>query len=236
MTTSIRSRPSGSCAVVARGAGKRGASGLLVATLLVIACSAGAPALAYEEPAHTVERQDGSYALRRYEPRIVAETEVSGSFEASGNEAFGRLAAYIGAENQSRSSIAMTAPVTQVSRSEEIAMTAPVTQEARAGRFVFAFTMPARYTLDTLPEPLDSRVSLRSLPPRHVATVRYRGNWSEARYRSELEGLRAWMRAEGLSAAGSDPVWARYNPPFVPWFWRRNEIWIELAPPPGPRS
>jgi hypothetical protein len=166
----------------------------------------------------------------------VAETEVRGSFEAAGNEAFERLAAYIGGENRSRSSVAMTAPVTQASSSEEIAMTAPVTQEARAGRFVCAFTMPARYTLTTLPEPLDSRVSLRSLPPRRVATVRYRGTWSEAGYQRELEGLRAWMRAEGLPGAGSAPVWARYDPPFVPWFWRRNEIWIELAPPPGPRS
>jgi hypothetical protein len=169
-------------------------------------------------------------------PARAAPRARSSGFEASGNEAFERLAAYIRAENRTRSSIAMTAPVTQTSSSEEIAMTEPLTQEARAGRFVFAFTMPALYTLATLPEPLDSRVSLRSVPPHRVATVRYRGAWSEARYRSEREGLRASMRAEGLPGAGSAPVWARYDPPFVPWFWRRNEIWIELAPPPGPRS
>jgi hypothetical protein len=26
-----------------------------------------------------------------------------------------------------------------------------------------------------------------------------------------------------------EPVYARYNPPWTPWFWRRNEILIELV-------
>jgi hypothetical protein len=25
-----------------------------------------------------------------------------------------------------------------------------------------------------------------------------------------------------------DPIWARYNPPFTPWFLRRNEILIPI--------
>ena len=37
-----------------------------------------------------------------------------------------------------------------------------------------------------------------------------------------------WLKAQGLAAAG-DPVWARYNAPFTPWFLRRNEILVPLA-------
>ena len=35
------------------------------------------------------------------------------------------------------------------------------------------------------------------------------------------------MRSRGLRIAG-DPVWARYNSPFAPWFLRRNEILVAV--------
>ena len=39
-------------------------------------------------------------------------------------------------------------------------------------------------------------------------------------------------RAAALDAAGvatqGEPVLARYNAPFTPWFLRRNEIWLAL--------
>ncbi|MBM9535662.1 heme-binding protein [Desulfobulbus alkaliphilus] len=58
-----------------------------------------------------------------------------------------------------------------------------------------------------------------------MAAVRYSGLWSEKnyfRYKMELE---SWIHERGL-AIGGDPVWARYNSPFTPWFLRRNEILI----------
>jgi len=59
--------------------------------------------------------------------------------------------------------------------------------------------------------------------------VQYSGTWSRQRYERNLARLREWMKAQGLAAAG-DPVWARYNAPFTPWFLRRNEV---LVPLPG---
>jgi hypothetical protein len=55
----------------------------------------------------------------------------------------------------------------------------------------------------------------------------YRGNWSEASYPAHLEKLRLALAEEGLKAAGS-PVWARYDPPFMPSFLRTNEILVEV--------
>jgi hypothetical protein len=72
-------------------------------------------------------------------------------------------------------------------------------------------------------------VTIRQVPARRMAVVRYSGTWSEKnylRYRGELE---AWMRENRLTAIG-EPVWARYNPPFTLWFLRRNEILIPVAP------
>lgn len=187
-------------------------------------------ARAVEQAVYSVERADGAYELRAYAPRVVAELQLEGSFEDVGNEAFEPLAAYIGGANRSRTSIAMTAPVTQEPGSETIAMTAPVTQEGDGASYRICFVMPAGATLATLPEPTDPRVVLREEPPRTMAAIRYRGTWSEARYREHLELLETWMSAQGLEASGAAPVWARYDPPFMPWFLRRNEVLIEVKP------
>jgi hypothetical protein len=40
--------------------------------------------------------------------------------------------------------------------------------------------------------------------------------------------LRAAMKREGLEPAG-EPTWARYDPPYKPWFMRKNEILIEVS-------
>ena len=35
------------------------------------------------------------------------------------------------------------------------------------------------------------------------------------------------LKAVGVATQG-EPVLARYNAPFTPWFMRRNEIWLAL--------
>jgi hypothetical protein len=119
----------------------------------------------------------------------------------------------------------MTAPVVQTPT--KIAMTAPVAQSPGAGGFVVQFAMPAEWTLDTLPEPTDPAVRLRAVPGRTVAVIRYSGTWSQERYAKHLATLQDALTRTGLRWRG-EPVWARYDPPWKPWFLRRNEIWLEL--------
>jgi len=42
--------------------------------------------------------------------------------------------------------------------------------------------MPAEYTLEMLPDPIDERVKLAEEPGRLIAAVKYSGTWSEERY------------------------------------------------------
>lgn len=107
-------------------------------------------------------------------------------------------------------------------------MTAPVSQQQSAGKWAVSFMMPAGYTLETLPVPDDSSITLRQIAAHRVAAVRYSGFWSEKlflRYKQELEN---WIKKNNLKIIG-EPVWARYNPPFTLWFLRRNEILIPIA-------
>jgi len=106
-------------------------------------------------------------------------------------------------------------------------MTAPVGQQRVQEKWAFSFMMPAAYIVETLPEPEDPKVTLRPVIAHRKAAVRYSGFWSEKNYlRYKLE-LESWIHEKGLTIVG-DPLWARYNPPFTPWFLRRNEILIPV--------
>lgn len=181
--------------------------------------------MAIDEPPYTIIRTQDAFEVRRYEPYRVAETVVNAAAEDAGNQGFRILAAYIFGRNNGERKIAMTAPVAQTPI--KIAMTAPVAQSARAGGYVIQFAMPREWTLETLPEPLDSQVTLGAIPARTVAVIRYSGTWSQSRYEENLKRLQDALEQEGLHWHG-EAMWARYDPPWKPWFLRRNEIWLEL--------
>lgn len=183
--------------------------------------------MAIEEPQYTVESKSQHYEIRKYGPVIVAETKIESDFENAGNQAFKILAGYIFGANQSKTKIAMTAPVKQKALSEKIEMTAPVTQAKGVSGFVVQFTMPQKYSLDTLPVPDDSRVQLRQLSARKVAVFTYSGSWSESRYLEKLSDFNLELKSDKVEIFG-EPMLARYNSPFQLWFLRHNEIWLEV--------
>jgi hypothetical protein len=187
-------------------------------------------AMAIEEPRFQVLEKDGSFELREYSAYIVAETRVEAGFEDAGSLAFQRLFRYISGNNVAQQKIAMTAPVTQ-SASEKIKMTAPVSQVADGNAYLVAFSLPSSYTLATVPKPLDPTVRIRQVPAQLIACWRYSGRWTESNYRDHEVLLRERINSRELIARG-DPVLARYNPPFTPWFMRRNEVLIPVARQP----
>ena len=187
----------------------------------------GMKAMAIEEAPYTVVKQDGRFEIRDYASHILAEIVVDGDLEQAGNKAFNQLFRYISGDNRAHKKVAMTAPVSQEPIREKIQMTAPVEQQRVQDKWAVSFMMPASYSLETLPEPLDPKVKLRQVPAHRMAAVRYSGFWSEKAYLHYKQALEAWMHDGGLTSSG-EPVWARYNPPFTPWFLRRNEILIPV--------
>jgi hypothetical protein len=197
---------------------------LIAATFAVLAPSA---AMAVEEPRFKVIEQDGGFELRDYTSYVVAETRVTAGFDDAGSVAFKRLFQYISGNNVASQKIAMTAPVTQA-KGEKIAMTAPVSQRAEGESYVVAFTLPSAYTLASAPRPRDPAVSLREIPAQRIAAWRYSGRWTVENYREHEALLRQRIQSRGLTASGP-AVLARYNPPFTPWFLRRNEVLIPVG-------
>ena len=108
-------------------------------------------------------------------------------------------------------------------------MTAPVTQQKTSDdAWTIGFTMPAGYTLDTLPAPVNPDVKLVELPARTMAVLRFSGAAGDtARTRAQATLLEK-IAAQNLKPT-SAPEFAYYDPPWTLPFFRRNEVMVQVA-------
>ncbi|MCV7278425.1 heme-binding protein [Mycolicibacterium flavescens] len=179
-----------------------------------------------EEPHYLSTKVSDRVEIRRYGPRIAAETTVDADEERARNIGFRRLAGYIFGGNHRKESIAMTAPVTQQS-GDTIAMTAPVAQARDGERSTIRFYMPSKWTLDTLPEPDNDEVRLTEVPGETVAVLGFTGDRGPRAVQSHTDELLEVLRANGIETTGDAQAWF-YDPPWTLPFRRRNEIAVPV--------
>ena len=185
--------------------------------------------MAIDEPKYSVLKDYGNgIEMRQYSSYINAETEITAkNADEAGNLGFKRLGGYIFGDNQRKQSIAMTAPVSQA-KSEKIAMTAPVSQtRTNEGVWLISFVMPKGYTLETLPVPNNKTVYFKTIPKRKVLAIQFSGRWTDENFAEHETLLLKSLKENNLTAIGK-PWTARYNPPIMPSFMRRNEVMIQL--------
>ncbi|MBI9018199.1 MAG: heme-binding protein [Phycisphaerae bacterium] len=198
---------------------------ILLACFLLFCCLflCSCVTLGIEKPRYDTIEKEGKFEIRQYPPQLLAETLVESEFDQAGNIAFRRLFDYISGNNRLKESISMTSPVKQQQTAQKIKMTVPVNLQQAQGKYAVSFFMPAKYTIETLPEPLDDNVKIRSVPARKMAVLRYSGTWSQSRYEKYRDSLKKLIQDKGLEIIGED-IFARYDPPFHLWFVRRNEV------------
>ena len=200
--------------------------GMVIGLALVVAFPR--TTMATEKAKYTVVHDFKDFEIRDYPPAIVAETDVESDFEDAGNEGFRRLFAYISGSNSRRQPISMTAPVTQSDAATKMA--GSFIERVKTASYAVSFLMPSNSTIENLPLPKDNRVKIRRIPAVRFASIRYSGFWSQGEFDRNLKKLVKGVEREHFRMTGS-PVWARYDPPFIPWFMRRNEILIAIARP-----
>jgi hypothetical protein len=211
------------------------------------------PSDKYEQPQYKVIEKIDAIEVREYQPMLMAEVDVEGERSTAINAGFRILAGYIFGGNTSRTSIAMTSPVTQTNEqtnkqadaaaqvkgnSEKIAMTSPVTltpvesvqpqNEKSPPRWTVAFMMPSQYTLDTLPKPNNAQIRFRVSAPERRVAIRFSGFSSQANLTKNRAALETFIAARKLKTLG-EPMLAFYDDPFTaPWN-RRNEWWVAIV-------
>jgi hypothetical protein len=163
-----------------------------------------------EEPSWTLIAQLENVEIRQYGPVIQARTLVDNKSRSS--KGFRTLAGYIFGGNSQAQSIAMTAPVEEVLSDNDAYM---------------AFTMPSQYSLEDLPKPTDSLVTLHTVPSRTMAVVQFSG-WA----RDSVVAKQTRILFETIEAYGwapvSTPSLNQYNPPWTPPWNRRNEVMVQV--------
>ncbi|MBI5585387.1 MAG: heme-binding protein, partial [Deltaproteobacteria bacterium] len=193
---------------------------LLLGILFFTADDAGA----VEELRYQVLESQDPFEIRRYAPFVAVETLVEGDFDAAGETGFRRLFYFIAGHNRVKHPASGSAPARSEPESLMIPLTAPIFQERAAGKYRVYLPLPADYTLQALPEPLDPQVKLREIPARLMAAAWYTGTWGQEQYSEQLAKLVDWIPRSGLKSVG-EPVYARYDSSYL-WFLRRNEILI----------
>jgi effector-binding domain-containing protein len=169
---------------------------------------------------YEVVKKLGKVEIRRYPKIVIAKVANS---EADN---FGLLFKFISGNNVQKEKVQMTAPVVTQNASQEIKMTAPVLSDF-SNQGYMAFVMPAEFSLETTPLPLDNRVTIKEVPSRLVAVLRFSGSWSEAHFEEKSKELLQELANAKVKTAGK--VFSMlYNPPFTPGFLRRNEVAIEV--------
>ena len=169
-----------------------------------------------EEPEHTSERLGDDVELRRYGPRIAAETTVAGDEEAARSEGFRRLAGFIFGKNHEADAIAMTAPVAQSAERTDV-----------GDGWVIRFFMPSAYRMDTLPTPDDDRVRLTAVPSETYAVLRFTGDRGAGAVAARTDLLLKTLRANGFEPTDEPVAWF-YDPPWTLPFRRRNEVAVPV--------
>jgi hypothetical protein len=155
-----------------------------------------------EQAKYSVIESYGQIEIRDYEGLIAAEVEVSGERKEAINKGFRLIANYIFGNNSSSQKVAMTAPVSQ-EQSEKIAMTAPVTQQGSENLWTVRFFMPRDYSIQTLPKPNNNLVTLKELPPKRFAVIRFSGFPTEKSLQKHTEKLEELIKRQKLQALSS---------------------------------
>jgi hypothetical protein len=166
-----------------------------------------------ETPSYEATRKLGDVEIRRY-PQLFLATAKGDA------DLFGLLFRYISGANKGSSKISMTAPVITP---EEISMTSPVVTDADS----MSFIVPSKYTRETIPEPTDPHITINEQPARLLAVLRFSGLARSDTVEKKKKVLLETLRRNNMETRG-DVIVMRYNPPFTPWFLRRNEVAVEV--------
>jgi hypothetical protein len=163
------------------------------------------------QPDYIVIKREGQFQLRKYGAYNIIEAPDS---DLDSYRGFRMVFDYIQGDNQSNQKISMTVPVINQLEDQQVQTT--------------AFVMPDEYDMATLPEPLQASLRKIHVAESYVATIRFPLTVSKAKINHNEQKLLFWIKSQGLHIVGPTRL-ARYNPPFIPGFLKRNELWIEVT-------
>ena len=188
--------------------------------LTIIAIVIASPVWAeYERPSYNVVLKEDGLEIRDYEPAVVVETQVLASRRDAAGEAFRSLFNYISGNNAASLEIPMTSPVTQTPVGKGL--------DGVSDNWAIRFFLPSSLSMEDIPKPLQQDINIVTLAAQRFASVSFKGTQNDKKVAKYTARLREFISQNGYGVSGG-PVYGFYDPPFVPWFLRDNEILLPI--------
>ena len=167
----------------------------------------------YESPEYTSQKHSGGFEIRKYREMTVVSTKKSKSAtDEEKDSRFMRLFRYIDKSND---------------KSAKIAMTTPVFMGMQGNEGEMSFVLPRKIAAQGAPMPSSDSLYVAKIKPGTFATVRFRGRSSKEKIATKR--LKEKIQKAGLSIdKNAKPIFAYYDPPWIPVFLRRNEVLIKI--------
>lgn len=163
----------------------------------------------YKTAEFDVVLKEDPFEIRKYKKFITAKVQED---DLKGSRGFNLLFNYIGGSNEEGKKIAMTTPVLN-----------ELTKDGVTTEFVLPFD-----TIDSkLPKPKDKRIIFREYNNKNFAAIKFSGTVKEEIIQEKIELLFDWIKEKGYLSEGN-VILARYNPPFIPGMFKKNEILIPV--------
>lgn len=163
----------------------------------------------YETAEYEVLKKENNIEIRSYKEYMTAAIREENLVSASG---FGAIFRYISGENE---------------EDRKISMTTPVLNELTEHEVTTEFVMPKIYTKDSLPLPRNKAITFKEVPAKVVLCITFNGTTRRDRLRFYEKLLVDYAREHNLETVGTVRL-ARYNPPFIPGFLKRNELHMDI--------
>jgi hypothetical protein len=160
----------------------------------------------FETAKYTVlKKETKKIELREYATFYLANTTVA--LDDKYNNGFNQVFNYISGENESRKKISMTTPVVSTS-SDDVLTT--------------GFVIPSKYASNA-PKPLSDNIKISEMNTGSFLVIRFSGRWNKKNFDKYDLILKSFIKTSKYKIQ-SERYILRYQPPFIPSFFRRNEV------------
>jgi hypothetical protein len=185
---------------------------LPIALFLTLQSFANMGILTVEKQKYEVVFKGKGFEIRHY-PSVIFATYYSKAknYKELSSPGFSKIAGYIFGNNESKSKIAMTAPVHMDMNSETSSM---------------SFVMPSAYDINNLPKPSSSEVKIHQSESEFVAVISFGGYANDKVIKEQSEKLNSLLTNNNIKIIGKYRFLG-YNAPFQ--FWgRKNEVIVAV--------
>ena len=159
----------------------------------------------YETADYRVIDKHGNIEVREYEAFLIASTNLEMNQKQSSG--FNNVFNYISGQNSRREKISMTIPVVTTIENEYL---------------ITSFVVPQKYH-GNIPEPSSKDVFIEKVEKGKFIAIRFNGSWTPENYDKHDETLLEYIKSNNIEVASKRYIF-RYQGPFIPGIFRRNEI------------